>query len=126
MYDIAATVAACLRSNTPVDVAWAVETHGFSSRDRREALAIMPGGRCVGGVASGSLDQPLARLAERGLSGRVVALRVGDVEAAAAGLSCGGDARCLLVPAADLPVELWDRLANREAVCLVAHSTATW
>jgi xanthine dehydrogenase accessory factor len=36
-------------------------------------------------------------------------------------LTCGGAARCLLVPAADLPAELWQRLRDRDPVCLVTR-----
>ena len=120
MYDIVITVEACLRAGTRVDVAWAVETHGFSSQDRSQALALTPGGGRVGAVLSGSADAQLADLAEQGRTRRLVALTVGEVDAMVAGLSCGGDARCLIVPAADLPAELWPRLRDREPVCLVS------
>jgi xanthine dehydrogenase accessory factor len=120
MYDIAMSVSACLRAGTRVDVAWAVETHGFSSRDRGEALALTPGGGRVGAVLSGSLDDRLAGLAPVE-GGRIVDLEVGEVDALVAGLACGGHARCLLVPAAELPGDLWDRLAAHEPVCLVSR-----
>jgi xanthine dehydrogenase accessory factor len=119
VYEIALTVAACLRSGTRVDVAWAVETHGFSSRDHSEALALTPGGGQVGSVLSGSLNDQLADAVTAGGTGRLVKLHVGDLAASMAGLSCGGDAHCLVVPATDLPAELWDRLRAREPVCLV-------
>ena len=48
-----------------------------------------------------------------GTTGRIVDLHVGELDAELAGLACGGDARCLLVPAADLPAGLWDRLRDR-------------
>lgn len=121
MYEIALTVSACLRAGTRVDVAWAVETHGFSSRDRGEALALTPGGGRVGSVLSGSLNDQLADLAASGVARRLIDLQVGEVAAAAVGLSCGGDARCLLVPATDLPGELWEQLRSREPVCLVTR-----
>ena len=38
-----------------------------------------------------------------------------------AGLSSGGDARCLLIPAPDLPAELWELLAARRPVALVTE-----
>ncbi|MCW2694312.1 MAG: hypothetical protein JWM67_2916, partial [Mycobacterium sp.] len=79
MYEIALTVTACLRSGTAVDVAWAVETRGFSSRDRNEALALTPGGGRVGSVLSGSLNEELADLASGGSRGRLLDLRVGDL-----------------------------------------------
>jgi xanthine dehydrogenase accessory factor len=43
------------------------------------------------------------------------------LEAQLAGLPCGGTARCILVPAADLPAELWQRLRDRDPVCLVTR-----
>jgi xanthine dehydrogenase accessory factor len=121
MYDIAISVVACLRAGTRVDVAWAVETHGFSDRDHTEALMLTPGGGRVGSVLSGSLNDQLAGLAGTAATGRIVDLQVGEVDALVAGLSCGGDARCLLVPAAELPEELWELLAAREPVCLVTR-----
>jgi xanthine dehydrogenase accessory factor len=119
VYEIALTVSACLRAGTKVDVAWAVETHGFSSWDHGEALALTPGGGRVGSVLSGSLNDQLADLALQGVERRLVSLHVGDLDASRAGLSCGGDARCLLIPATDLPAELWEHLRRREPACLV-------
>jgi xanthine dehydrogenase accessory factor len=121
MYDIAVSVISCLQAGTRVDVAWAVETHGFSSRDHTEALMITPGGGRVGAVMSGSLNDQLAGQTGGESHGRIVDLQVDEVDALVAGLSCGGDARCLLVPAAEFPAELWERLAEREPVCLVAR-----
>jgi xanthine dehydrogenase accessory factor len=119
VYEIALSVAACLRSGTHVDVVWAVEAHGFGSYDRSEALAITPGGGRIGSLLSGSANDQLSVAAAAGGSGRAVHLQVGELDALAAGLSCGGDARLLLVPATDLPADLWDLLRNREPVCLV-------
>lgn len=122
MYEIALTVGACLRADTRVDVAWAIETTGFSSRDRAAAVALTPGGGRVGALLSGSLDGQLADVAARGSGGgRLVDLHVTDVEALVAGLSCGGEARCLVVPARELPEALWDRLLERDPVCLVTR-----
>src|SRR3569833_1133284 len=121
MYDIAISVAACLRAGTRVDVAWAVETRGFSTRDHTEALMLTPGGGRVGSVMSGSLIDQLAGLARTASGGRSVDLQVGEVDALVAGRSCGGDARCLRGPAAELPAELWERLAAREPICLITR-----
>lgn len=121
VYGTALSVAACLRAGTRVHVAWVVEAHGFSARDRADALAITPGGGRVGSLVGGALDAPLADLAARGVgSGRLVDVQVSEVDALVAGLSCGGDARCLLVPAAELPTEVWDLLLAREPICLVS------
>jgi xanthine dehydrogenase accessory factor len=125
VYEVALTVAACLRSGTRVDVAWAVETHGFSSRDHSEALALTPGGGMVGSVLSGSLNDQLADAFAEAAAGRLVDLHVGDLAASLAGLSCGGDARALIVPATDLPAELWDTLRRREPVALITTLDGT-
>jgi xanthine dehydrogenase accessory factor len=121
VYEIALSVAACLRADTRVDVAWVLDAHGFSSYDRTDALAITPGGGRIGSLLSGSAHDQLAELAAQGGAGRVVDLHVSEVDALAVGLSCGGDARCLLVPAADFPAELWERLRIREPVALVSR-----
>jgi xanthine dehydrogenase accessory factor len=121
VYEIALSVAACLRAGTHVDVAWAVEARGFSSRDRTEALAITPGGGRIGSVMSGALNDQLAALVGTGLSRQLVDLHVGEVDALIAGLSCGGDVRCLIVPAEELPGQLWERLRDRAPICLLTH-----
>jgi xanthine dehydrogenase accessory factor len=121
VYEIALTVSACLRAGTRVDVAWVAEAHGFGARDKGEALAITPGGGRVGSILSGALHDQLADLSDRGATGRLVDLQVGELDAQLAGLAGGGDARCVLVPAADLPAGLWERLRDREPVCLLAR-----
>ena len=122
MYGVALSVQACVRAGTRVDVAWVVESQGFSSRDPSDALAITPGGGRVGTLLSGSVDAQLADLASRGSGrGRIVDVEVSDVDAFVAGLSCGGQARCLLVPADNLPSDLWELLLAREPVCLVTR-----
>ena len=121
MYDVALTVEACLRAGTRVDLAWVVQTRGFSSRERGEALAITPGGGRVGSVLAGALNDQLADQASRRSDPRIVDLTVGDLDAMVAGLSCGGEARCLLMSATELPAELWEQLRDREPVCLVTH-----
>src|SRR3954468_21904420 len=121
MYDIAISVAACLRAGTRGDVAWAGGAHGFSGRDHTEALMITPGGGRVGSVMSGSLNDQLAGLAGTRSRGRIVDLGVGDGDALVAGLSGGGAARSLRVPAPELPEEVWAPLVRREPVCLVTR-----
>jgi len=118
VYEIALSVAACLRAGTRVDVAWVVDAQGLGARDMGEALAITPGGGRVGSVLGGALDDQLADLAAQGTGGRIVAVRVGDLAAELAGLACGGDARCVILPATALPADLWDRLRAREPVAV--------
>jgi xanthine dehydrogenase accessory factor len=121
MYDIALSVQACLRAGTRADVAWVVRTRGVSSRDNTQALALTPGGGRIGTLLDGAVNDALTDAAARGAAGRLLDVEVGDVEAALAGLSCGGQVQCLLIDAAELPAALWGRLRDREPVCLVTH-----
>ena len=50
-----------------------------------------------------------------------MSLTVSDVDALVAGLPSGGVARCLVVPASELPADLWDLLLARQPVCLVTR-----
>ena len=124
MYELTLSVSACLRADTHVDVAWAVDAHGFGSWDKSEALALTPGGGRIGGVLSGALNDQLADLANQGIRDRLVDLEVGEVDATLAGLVSGGDARCLMVSADGLPAELWQLLRDRQPVCLVSRLDA--
>lgn len=119
MYAIALTVAACLRAGTDVDVAWTVATDGLPAPDPADAVALTPGGGRVGSLLGGALDHQLADIARTSSSGRLADLSIGDLEAAAAGLSSGGRARCLVMPAESLPARLWELLLQREPVALV-------
>jgi len=122
VYEIALSVAACLRAGTRVDVAWIVDPNGISVDDRSAALAITPGGGRIGSLLSGALDGQLAEFAaRRSASGRLVDLQVSAVDAAIAGLSAGGTVRCAVVPATELPGDLWPTLVARRPVCLVGR-----
>lgn len=122
MYAIALSVAACLRARTRVDVAWIVDTHQVDAYDRTDAVAITPGGGRIGSLLSGALDGQLTDFASRqSTNGRFLTLKISDVDALVAGLPNGGDARCILIPASELPAELWPLLIAREPVCLLSH-----
>jgi xanthine dehydrogenase accessory factor len=122
VYGITLSVVACLRAGTQVDVAWVVDTEGLERADPTEALAITPGGGRVGSLLSGALDDQLSDQAARGGGrGRLLDLEISDVDALVAGLPSGGRARCLLIPATDLPTDLWELLAARQPVALVSE-----
>jgi xanthine dehydrogenase accessory factor len=121
VYGIALSVAACLRAGTLVDVAWIVASEDFPDRDVTGAAAITPGGGRVGSLLSGALDGQLNDLPRN----RLVDVRVTDVDALVAGLVGGGLVRCLVIPAADLPSELWELLIERRPVALAAHLDGT-
>lgn len=119
MYDVALTVAACVRAGTRVDVAWLVSRDG-PPVDPAEALALTPGGGRVGGVWGGAADDQVAERAGTTGAGRLVPVAVGEYEAALAGEAATGAGECLVLPADALPPDLWERLVGREPVCLVA------
>jgi xanthine dehydrogenase accessory factor len=122
VYAIALSVAACLRARTRVDVAWIVDTHQVDARDRTDAVAITPGGGRIGSLLSGALDGQLIDLASRqSTKGRVITLNISDVDALVAGLPNGGNARCIFIPASELPPDLWPLLIAREPVCLLSR-----
>jgi xanthine dehydrogenase accessory factor len=118
VYDVALTVAACVRAGTRVDVGWLVGRDG-PPVDPSEALALTPGGGRVGHVWGGAADDQLADRASVVGRGRLVTVEVGSYEAALVGVDATGPGRCLLVPADRLPDELWELLVDREPVCLV-------
>lgn len=105
MYDVAVPVVVCLRSNTPVDVAWVIETD--LETDLSDALGLTPGGGRLGGLLDGALDA----LIDRGGPARRLALD----------LLPHGRATILVSPADDLPVELWQRLVDRTPVALLTR-----
>lgn len=121
MYAIALSVAACLRAQTRVDIAWIVDTNKVTARDRTDAVAITPGGGRIGSLLAGALDGQLMDLASRkSANGRLIKLRVSDLDATVAGLSTGFEAHCILIPASELPSDLWPLLIARDPVCLLS------
>jgi len=119
VYGITLAVTACLRSGTRADVSWLVEAEGLPVADWSDAMLLTPGGGRIGSLAGGAIDGKLTDLAGRWNAGRLVDIEVTEVDALIAGLPSAGSARCLLVPADELPGDLWDLTAARESVCLV-------
>ena len=117
MYDIALSVAACVRSGTRADVAWMLAP--IVSDD---ALAFTPGGGRIGSLAGGAFDGVLADAAARQLpTGRLVEHAVNPVESAMSGLPEGTPVAFLVVPADQVPVGALQRLLDHEPVRLVAR-----
>lgn len=116
MYEIALSVAACVRSGTRADVAWMVAP---SVSD--EALAFTPGGGRIGGLAHGAFDGLLADAAARQLStGRRIAHTVTDLESQVSGIPAGTPAEFLVVPAEQIAPEAWPLLLERAALAVTA------
>ncbi|MDQ1670431.1 MAG: xanthine dehydrogenase accessory factor [Actinomycetota bacterium] len=126
MFDIADQVIAWLADQRPVWLARVVTAAGMGSGTPAEAAAYVHGEWRTGTLLFGAVDAQLRdALGSATADGRavVVDLLVGDTEAHAAGLTCGGAARILLQPAADVPAEAWQLLAARAPVCLVTEMT---
>jgi xanthine dehydrogenase accessory factor len=125
MYAIALSVSTCIRAGTRVDVAWVVDQPQAGPSDANQAVAITPGGGRLGSLLSGALDGQLMELAGvQGRQGRLLKLDVSEAEAAIAGVEPAPGIGCMLVPASELPDELWQRLLDREPVCLVSEMDA--
>ena len=121
MYDIALTVAACLRAGTRADVAWLVEAEGLPVADWSDAVVFTPGGGRTGRLLDGALDGQLMERAGHWSYGRLIDLEVTEVDALSAGLPGPGSVRCLLVPADTIPPEVWDLAGAREPFTLVCR-----
>src|SRR3954454_713027 len=84
---------------------------GFGGRRHGEALAVSSGGTRIGGLLGGAADDAVAHAISEVLAGGGavdVEVRLGDPEAVAAGLACGGRARITVSPAADVPDWFWE------------------
>lgn len=121
MYDIALTVAACLQSGTRADVVWLADAEGLEVPDWSDSVVFTPGGGRTGGLLGGALDGKLGDLAGRWSTGRLVDLEITQVDALVAELPSPGSVRCLMIPADDLPVEIWELAARRERFCVVSE-----
>ena len=120
VYDIAITVAACLKAGTRADVAWLVGADGPSVPDWSDAVVFTPGGGKTGSILGGALDGKLGDIAGRLGSGRLVELELTQVDALIADLPSGGSVRCLMVPADSLPHRVWELAGARERFCVVS------
>lgn len=103
-------------------IARTISVLGFGGRREGEALAVRTDGEIAGSPLGGSANASLLDAVSELTAdhpGVVLEVPVGDREAVAAGLACGGLARILLQDAGSLPSGLWARLAGREPVVLV-------
>jgi xanthine dehydrogenase accessory factor len=102
-------------------VGWLVDAEGLSVGDWSDSVAFTPGGGKTGSLLGGSLDAKLAEYAGRLSTGRLLDLAITQVDALVADLPETGSARCMLVPADELPSRLWVLAAARDRFCLVSE-----
>lgn len=114
MYDVALSVAACIRADTDVHVAW------LASDDRvdgTQAVALTPGGGHIGSFLKGALDDAIKEAANRvGASGGIVPMELGPAEALISGLAQGTPLEIAIVPGKAIPSDIWDDLMERRPV----------
>lgn len=124
MYELAASVVSCLGAGTRVDLAWLVDVHGLAYRNQGDALVMTPGGGRIGSILGGALNDDLAELAQARSAGRLVDVPISEFAAVLAGLpapKAGAMARCVLIPASQLPDGLWPLLVDRAPLGLVTE-----
>ncbi len=123
MFDLAAQVLDWQAQRRPVLLARVVSTTGMGSTEPADALAFAdgeaPAGRLLSGAADDAVRDAVTAARADGGTARLVEVVIGDREAHAAGLTCGGHASVLLQPADDVPDTAWKLLAARTPVCLV-------
>jgi len=114
MYDVALSVAACVRSGTRADVAWML-----APAPSNDAVAFTPGGGRLGQLANGAFDGVLADVASRQLPrGRLVRHVVTEIESPICGWPVGTPVDFLVVPAEQFPVEAWAALLDSQPLAL--------
>lgn len=106
-----------------------VEIEGFSTRPGDEIVAVDSAGSVHGKVLAGLAEEQLRAAAASLLAGNAgvpvaVTVDVGDRDAVAAGLACGGRAHMLLHRSSLIPAELWKLLEARAPVALISRVDA--
>lgn len=123
MRDINHHVRGWLGEGRSVTLARVMAMDGFGGRRAGEALAVPADdpASAVGGIVSGAaaqeVDEVVAEVARTGRA-RVVSVPVGDADAVAAGLACGGVAHVVVQPVSSVPGLLWSTVASRHPVAL--------
>ncbi len=124
MREIASRVLQELAEGQRVQVGRVVDFKGFGGRRAGEALAVSREGPVSGSLLGGVADAAIAESMSSPSPSVLLELGVGDEEAVAAGLACGGLATVLASDAARVPRELWTALATGWPVALVTRPDA--
>jgi xanthine dehydrogenase accessory factor len=121
MREIAGKVREELAAGRRVQVGRVVDFKGFGGRTAGEALAVLEDGTATGTLLGGVADAAVAKSISTAGRSVLLELGVGDAEAVAAGLACGGVATVLASDAAAVPGELWASLEAGVPVALVTR-----
>jgi len=129
VYEIALSVAACLRSETRADIAWLISENPIAESLISEAVLFTPGGGKIGSVVGGSFDAELSEEAARKLSiGRLIDIHVSPFSSSMTGIESGTRLTFVLLPATLLEADIWPALLAREPMAIVlqlAHNEIT-
>lgn len=122
MREIAGSVREALAKGRRAQIGRVVDFQGFGGRRAGEAVAIFGDGPASGSLLGGAADRAIAESVSAAGPSVLVELGVGDIEAVAAGLACGGVATVLASDAAAIPAEFWVALENGWPVALVTRT----
>lgn len=122
MRETATAVLDALASGRRAGVARVVSLRGFGGRSADEAAVVLDDGSITGSLLGGLADDLLKSLAGSPAgSGMLTTLSIGDGEAVAAGLACGGDATVLASDAGLVPRAVWRAIGAGLPVALVTR-----
>jgi xanthine dehydrogenase accessory factor len=125
MRDVAATIRRWQEQGLDSAVARVVSWHGFGGRRAGEALAVNAAGETagalIGGRATDDVVAAAGELLQSDRAAQLVDVALGDTEAVAAGLACGGTARVIVQRVTTFPAAVWAALADRQAVALATN-----
>jgi len=122
MREIAGKVREGLAAGRRVQVGRVVEFKGFGGRRAGEAVAVFHDGPASGSLLGGVADAAITQGLTAASPSLLLEISVGDSEAVASGLACGGVATVLASDAATIPLELWAALENGWPVALVTRA----
>lgn len=122
MREIATRVRQALAEGNRVQVGRVVEFKGFGGRRAGEAVAVFPDRPPIGSLLGGAADAAIGESIGVGSTSVLLDLGIGDVEAVAAGLACGGLATVLASDASTIPAELWTALEMGWPAALVTRT----
>jgi xanthine dehydrogenase accessory factor len=100
-----------------------VNAEGVPVLDWSRTMVLTPGGGRVGGLLGEAFDGRVADAAGRGDLGRLVTFELTAVDADFMGLPGPGRVSCLIVPAAQLPADLWPLADARAPIRLSVSMT---
>jgi len=118
MRQIAETVSEWAASGGEVLVARVVSMEGLGGRRSGEAMAVSSDGKRAGSLLGGAADSAVDRLVGADVPVERVEVEIGDADAVAAGLACGGRAGVLVQRASLVPDAVWELLAARTPLAL--------